>query len=292
MRILIVSCLLLICFGCSSNLDKVDKSHAQSILRIGHGGMGFHSILPWNPLPINSMSSLRQAMEEYNADGLEVDLRMTKDKKFVLYHDKDLSTTTSIDRCIELHNYEDLKQISYTLGFPFDLFQEEYILGLGDLIDYLHAFEDFPHLHIDLRVHSPCLDGDENYKLELAIHQHLEAILRAKKVPREKVIINTFSKDLLSRAASASDGYPLSYEVNENLEEGLDFALNYEIPYLTVKPEHLTKEFSRKARADGVRIITFGGNSAAGNRLMIEKEADIIQTNNLGALNGLLMPKK
>ena len=288
----IFSCFLLLSFGCNSNLEGIDKEQAKNILRIGHGGLGFASFLPWNPYPINSMTSLRLALEKHSADGLEVDVRMTKDKKFVLYHDMDLSSSTLLDSCVEIYNYEHLVQVKYALGFPFDLFQEEFILGLEDLIDYLKTFEDFPHLHIDLRVHSPCFNAESNYKWEMEIFQSLASFLKQKNVPKEKVIINTFARDMLSKAIKADDGFPLSLEVYEKPDEALDFAMKHRMSYLTIKPELLSKQFSQKARNEGVKIITFGGNSAKGNLHMIKVEADIIQSNNLEALNDYLMPLK
>ena len=274
----------------SLELDPEDRSHAPTILRIGHGGMGFSSFLPWNPYPINSMTSLKTAMETHMADGLEVDLRMTKDQKFVLYHDRTLASATALDSCVELCNYKDLIELQYELGFPFDWFQKERIIGLEEFIHYLKMLDAFPHLHIDMRVHSPCLSGEENGQLESTYFNRLTAVLDSMQVPSEKVILNTYVRDLLAKESKKGIKYPLSLELFQEPEEGLTFAKKYDIPWLTLKPEILSQEFCQKARTQGVRIITFGGNSLSGNKQLVSEQADAIQSNNLKELNRLLLP--
>lgn len=60
---------------------------------LGHAGAGFPSI--HNHYPTNSEESIKQALLIHNANGVEVDVQLTKDNELVLYHDDRLETGTN-----------------------------------------------------------------------------------------------------------------------------------------------------------------------------------------------------
>jgi glycerophosphoryl diester phosphodiesterase len=262
-------------------LDILEKK----VIRIGHGGMGFARWLPFNPYPVNSFISVQKAMEDYGADGVEVDVQMTADGQFALYHDLQLDSKTGIAGCVSDYKLAVLKETPYQLGFPFDCFQEETIASLNDLVKYLKTRPNFPLLQLDIRNHSVCVE--DNYLWEREMLQKLIAYLQREKVPAERVYLITTSMEL-ALLASKKGAYRVSFEIYQEPEEAIEWAVANGISYLTVKPDLLTREISALAHQSGIRIITFGGNSRSGNRELLEKNPDFIQTNNLGALNSLL----
>ena len=139
----------------SSKLDNLDGK----VQIIGHAGSGFASWFPFNPYPSNSLISIQNALDE-GAEGIEVDLHMTSDKQFVLYHDGKLDSKTDQTGCLSDYTLEELKQIDYQLGFPFDLFHSEKLIGLEDLIMELNKRGGDYDLHLDLRHHSECHDDE------------------------------------------------------------------------------------------------------------------------------------
>jgi len=279
-------CALLSCT--SFDPATIENLNAGKVLKIGHGGLGFPSILPFNPYPANSFKSLRKAIEEYNADGIEVDVHMTKDKKFVLYHDRELDSETELQGCIESKNYNEVVGLDYKVGFPYDIFQSEQLIGLDSLLDYLNGLEEFPHLHLDTRIYGACLSPEENGNREGDYIRSLIKLLVAKNVPPDRVLINTMTRSELIVREAKSSPFHLVLEEVADFDRGLEYVKYFGLNYLMVKPEILTAANSKKAQKKGVQIITFGGKNIWGNVELLKLNPDVLQTNDLGSLNNIL----
>lgn len=74
------------------------QSSSNSILVYGHGGT---TIIPerW-VYPPNTVASIEYALNVLNADGVEVDVQMSKDSVLFLYHDQFLTSQTSLSGCV------------------------------------------------------------------------------------------------------------------------------------------------------------------------------------------------
>jgi len=251
---------------------------------IGHGGLGFAGLFPYNHYPANSYTSLSKALEEYKAEGVEVDVHMTLDGKFVLYHDGKLDSKTELSGCIESYNYKDIIGVEYQLGFPYDMFQSEKIIGLEALIKLCKEQEEFPFLHFDIRNTSLCLGEVENGEWEKNFIRLFIQRLDELELPKEKLLIISNSYRFLEHAIDLNCPYPLSLEVVVSFKEGVQWVLDRNIDIITVKPRLLTAEGSALAHSNGIQIITFGAKSKSGNKKLLKLNPDIIQTNNIVAL--------
>lgn len=276
-------------FSCISfDKSKVENLRDGEVVRIGHGGSGFASWMPFNAQPINSMSSFKKALIENAADGVEIDLQMTADFEFILYHDINLNSKTNKEGCIAQLQYKDIVNLPYELGFPFDWFQDQKIIDLNGFVDFCKSLDEFPLLHIDLRSHSECFSIEENKEWELKIYEQLMTKLKSLEVPTEKVLIISLRRSFIKLALARNCPYDLSLEEYGTFEEGLQFAVENKLQYLTMKPSKLTTKSSAKAHEKGIQIITFGAKSKSGNRKLLELNPDMIQSNNVSALNELL----
>ncbi|MEQ8624198.1 MAG: glycerophosphodiester phosphodiesterase [Vicingaceae bacterium] len=286
-------CILVFLAICISSCVSYDKSELENlndnaILRIGHAGSGFSSWIPFNPYPANSFTSLKKAIIEQKADGVEVDVHMTADGQFVLYHDNKLESKTNLTGCISELNYNDVVKAEYQLGAPFDWFQAEKVIGLDSLIQFLKQQKPFPHLQLDIRHSSDCISIEENRQRRLAIIGKLIETLNAQNVPIEKVLLISLSKDVIEEAKKLNCPYALSFEETTSFEQNFEWVKEMNLPYLTIKPSLLSAEHSAIAHEAGVRIITFGAKSKSGNKRLLKLNPDVIQTNNLNALGDLL----
>lgn len=90
-------------------------------------------------LPENTMPSFKLALEE-GADGLEIDIRTTKDGEIVICHDKDLKRVGGVDGfTVSEHTYEELSKISVHCPEIFgDRYKDQIFLPrLEELLEYL-----------------------------------------------------------------------------------------------------------------------------------------------------------
>jgi len=80
----IITMLFVVFFVCSMPIEKREKKIA---LKFGHRGASFDA-------PENTLASVRKAFE-LGADGVEIDVQMTADKKVVVLHDDTLKRTAT-----------------------------------------------------------------------------------------------------------------------------------------------------------------------------------------------------
>lgn len=282
--------LILCCFSACVSFDKSELNNLnhQEVIKIGHAGSGFSSWIPFNPYPANSYTSLRKALVEQKANGVEVDVHMTSDEEFVLYHDNKLDSKTSLKGCIGELNYDAILKTEYQLGIPFDWFQSEQIIGLDTIIKLMKAEKDFPFLHLDIRHQSVCLTPEQNLERQLIVINRLINKLIDLEIPRQKVVLISMSRELILEAKRLNCPFELSLEEVGDFQRGLDWVKNQHLNYLTIKPGLLTAEKSAIAHEAGVKVITFGAKSRSGNKRLLKLNPDVIQTNNLNALKSLL----
>ncbi len=89
-------------------------------------------------LPENTMPSFKLALEE-GADGLEMDIRTTKDGEVVICHDKDLMRVGGADFVVSEHTWDELSKMSVHCPEVFgDTFKGQYFVPrLEELLEYL-----------------------------------------------------------------------------------------------------------------------------------------------------------
>lgn len=275
--------------ACNSfDASKIENLNKGKVQVIGHAGLGFHRWFPFNPYPSNSFTSIKKAIEEEKAEGVEVDLQMTDDWKFVLYHDNKLESMTTLNGCISSYKFDEIRLLNYQLGYPFDAFQNEKIISLQQLIDYFKSFDQFPLLQIDLRTSSVCLNREESKLYRSRFIRELINFLNAQEVPKEKILLISTDKRIFDLFEQFNCDYPTSYEVTGDFEEDLKWAIDNKVKSFTVKPKILTKERSKAAHEAGISVVTFGAKSKSGNRKLLKLDPDVVQTDNISALRELL----
>ena len=89
-----------------SSCSKTNSSLLE-VTVIGHAGISLHRDRAI--FPANSFESIQYAIDVLDADGIEVDVQMTKDSILVLFHDKFLEYSTNFNGCVSQYTYDELK---------------------------------------------------------------------------------------------------------------------------------------------------------------------------------------
>src|SRR5699024_2720190 len=84
--------------------------------------------------PENTMTAFKAA-EKSLADGIEMDVRFTKDKQLVVIHDETVHRTTDGNGLVSEFNIEDIKKIN-TAAQHSNYFKKEEILTLKEFLDW------------------------------------------------------------------------------------------------------------------------------------------------------------
>ena len=98
----------------------------------------------------NTLSSFKRAISS-KADGIELDVHLTKDKKLAVIHDHNTKRTTGIDAVVEELTLKELKQIDSeipTLREVFETFGSSIIYDI-EIKEKPFVFSNLPKLILD-----------------------------------------------------------------------------------------------------------------------------------------------
>jgi glycerophosphoryl diester phosphodiesterase len=94
----------------STSLSNCSKNNLKPNIDVfGHAGTSLHRDRA--VYPANSFESIKYALDVLDADGVEVDVQMTKDSVLVLYHDSYLDQASTFIGCISEYNYADIEYL-------------------------------------------------------------------------------------------------------------------------------------------------------------------------------------
>lgn len=164
-----ISVVILIIFslglGCGRELPP-----ANNILLIGHGGEGFNNLSAlYAP---NSVGSMKRALDFYQLDGIEVDVRFTADSNLIVYHDAHLEVKTQCKGRVSEILYEDVQGCYYRKQFK-NVYSEQ-IISLDSFITLLNTV--WTTQSVSIQVHSEVEDNREVDKLAKLYARKIEGI--------------------------------------------------------------------------------------------------------------------
>lgn len=216
--------------------------------------------------PENTISSFRTAMQA-GADGVELDVMLSKDGAIVVIHDYVLDTTTDGSGPVKDYTLEQLKDFNAGYWFS-EEFAGERIPTLEEVIAALPAGA---LINIEIKSESPATDGLEE-AVVAAVREH---------DLYDRVIVSSFNPISLLRVKLADERIPVGLIYAPDLARYLSDG--WFIPLLRPEALHpsyqmVDEEYMRWARKKGFRVNVWTVNEAADIRRMIELGVDGIIT--------------
>ncbi|WP_347159699.1 glycerophosphodiester phosphodiesterase [Pontibacter chitinilyticus] len=271
--------LLFSCLGYGSASAQAAATHPPALV-IGHAGSGFLTPLsPFNPLPPNSMASLKKAFE-HGADGVEVDVQLSSDGTAILYHDPTLNTFTAKAGLIDTMRAEQVLGVPYKAGFLYDLFQDEKIISLEQLLQYLGSMPEKPYLQLDLRNSTP-----ERRAWYAAT---LMELLRKYAYPLQKLAFISPDEALLEAFRKEEPQATLLVDADDDFDGAFRKVLQHRFQGIVAPSHYVKQEQVRRAQKQGLQVILFGGKSRSGIASILKKEPDAVEVNNVSRMRKLL----
>lgn len=277
--IILVAGSILFLAGFTFSLNRKVKALTpaqKKVLVIGHAGLGFFSPLnPFNPYPANSMTALTKALQA-GADGLEIDIHLSQDGVPILFHDPRLEPMTPARGLIEELPAARVLGLPYRGGFFYELFHEEKVVSLEDLLRRMPAYPRLPELHLDLR--------QEGKPRSDYYAQTLVDLLRRYRYPAEKLTFISPEVSLLQafRAVEPRASYLL--DSKGDFEEVLRQALAHRFHGLVLNARDMDGERMRRLRQHGLQVVLFGPKSPLSIYKTLLLEPDALEVNNVPAM--------
>lgn len=281
-------CLTLLIACDSVNTEDIDNLNNGKITVIGHAGSAFlYPLLPFNPLPPNSKASLEKALFKNMADGVEVDLQMSKDSVLILFHDSDLGVIGRSEACVSGIDAEEVLGKRFDTGIFYNMFHDEEVMSFESLLSWFSTFDRYPILHLDVKNFDGCLNGNQNKRAELlALEVH--KMINNYEVPLENLAIGSSDKTFLKSMESLDPHYTLMLDENADFDQGMHWVLENQMAGLVIGRGIADKKKIEQAHKEGLFVIVFGGRSRSSIIEIINKNPDAIQVNNVGTLKDIL----
>jgi len=214
--------------------------------------------------PENTMAAFRLALEQ-GADGVELDVQMTRDGELVVIHDETLDRTSSGSGYLFQRNYAEIKGIDAGGWFSPE-FAGESIPRLSDVLDLMQG--SHRTLNIELKTGMVIYDG---------IEQQLVSLLS--RYRGIDVIISSFNHYSLRTLKSLAPELPIGALYMEGLVEPWLYAerLNaYSLHplYINIIPELLTG-----CRNAGIALFPWTVDKPEDMKRMLLAKVDAVITN-------------
>ena len=264
--------------------NKINNLNNGVIYGIGHAGIGLQSV--YNQLPENSMVSIKKAIEVYNADGVEVDVQMTKDDKLVLYHDNKLETSTNGYGFIYEYNLCELSDFKFDTDIYANIFLNEKILSLASGLEYLSNRKNPPQLHLDLRqwIYDETLLTSNDFFL---IYAKEIVNLINKYNYQQHTYVNSGDINLLNIIHQLDATLKLTIESN-NITWATQVARNNNLYGIVADNKLVSKKDVDYAHSKNVKVILFNMRSQFSINNAVKKNPDYIITDNIPILQQII----
>lgn len=232
---IIGACLLTISSGC-----KKDPLYDDTLV-YGHAGTTIHPEL-W-VYPANTKESVLYALDILNAEGVEIDIQMTKDSVLVLFHDPFLDEVSKMTGCVSDYNFSELNDLN--------LYQSKYELVTLEEILAL-CFDRNKKIYLDLKPFNHCTGADVNHQ---TFNNALNKIL-VPYTPQQKanIVVNTRNIELLDDLSDSS--LVKSFET-ENIPFAIERYQAGEIEEVGVKLSAMTESNAAEMDEAGLNFTIF-----------------------------------
>jgi glycerophosphoryl diester phosphodiesterase len=230
------------------------------VLNVGHRGAS-------GLAPENTMSAFRKALE-LGVDMIELDVRITKDKRFVVIHDPTTKRTGTRNRKISRTTWQDLCTIDVGRRFSKD-FKNERIPLLRDVIA-LVGNRALVNIELKGRFY-----GYEEKLLQLIVHGGIH----------KSVILASRNKRLLTRLRMLDEDVRLSYIINKPQRRYVQFGRKLGLYSFQVYWKLVTKRFVRNCHQHKCKVFVWTVNPITLMEKMARCGVDGIITNYPNRLN-------
>lgn len=244
-------------------------SHYHKVLNFAHRGASSYA-------PENTLAAFKLA-QEMGADGIELDVQLSRDGVPMVCHDYDLTKTTGVSGLVNDYLAEDLRQLD--AGSWFDSqFADEHVPTLQEVIEGLNAEMLF---NVELKTDAIRANG---------LEEAVAAVIKTNNL-YDRLLVSSFNPLALRRLHRIDPAVDLALLHCDDTPIYLRRAwLRHLIPCQALHPEHtmIDAGYMRWARIKGYRVNTWTVDDPQEMRRLIDLAINGIITNKPDILQAML----
>lgn len=260
----------------------IENLNGNWIAAMGHGGSGVQP--DYRYLPINSRRSIDRAINKHKADGVEVDVQMSRDGQLILFHDHLLERSTDCRGAVNEMLASELIECLYSSKLLQLSPEKESVITLEEVLLLLSGKREKPLLALDVKLVNRSSAGDSVY-YELFSTAIVELLQRFNYA--EHTLIESQSAEFLTTLRRHDPQLKL-FIYPGDFESGFKVSKENELFGITINSRLISKSQVALAHEHGLYVTIWGVGSKRSCRAAISKQPDFIQTDNIKKLRKLL----
>ena len=216
--------------------------------------------------PENTMSAFHEAARRY-ADGIELDVQMTKDGVIVVMHDEDVSRTTNSQGLVREKTLKEIKDLDAG-GLYSRLYVGEKVPTLEEVLTFLQG--NSLRLNIEIKTCSAWYDKELTRRTVSLVQQ--SGI-------KDRVIFSSFEHRSLLDAKELDDTIPCGLLYVGNLIHPGRYAKAVGVEYIHPCWDNLDRQGVEDCRENGIEIHPWTINDPTSRDAMLAFECEHLITN-------------
>ncbi len=269
---LILISFLIVTLSCSKEEFDIQNLNGNKISALGHSGMGNRSAYPRN-----SYESLTKSLN-LGADGIEIDLQLTKDNVLIAFHDEDLSESTNIKGLVRSLTWSEIQNAYYTNP----LYTSYSIISMDQLLSNTDDMHQYNYT-LDCKYH-PLSNDDTQYETDY-INALSQLITKFNLI--NNAYIESQSEDFLRLLQLENNEFNLFINPY-SFEYGLETANKLGLFGISMSTDNISEDQIEAAHDNNLFIAIWGVQTNGDNTRAVNKNPDFIQTDCISHLVNLL----
>ncbi|GLB61056.1 glycerophosphodiester phosphodiesterase [Cytobacillus sp. NCCP-133] len=216
--------------------------------------------------PENTMAAFQAALEA-GADGIELDVQMSKDGKLVIIHDEALDRTTNSTGYIKDLTYDEIRNLDAG-GWFAEANAGEAIPDLGAVFQW--AVRNGNELLINVELKNDLIDYPdlEEKVIELVKKYRLE----------NRVILSSFNAESMRKARELHPSIQTGYLISGMPENALEVAKKIGVNSIHCEETYALSEFGREASEAGFTLRVYTVNDETRSEFLNKSGVEVIMT--------------
>jgi glycerophosphoryl diester phosphodiesterase len=270
-------------FSACKKPGEVANLNNNKIAVIGHAGNGVPGLN--NNLPVDSWEGALQALETYNADGIELDIKLSADSVLFMFHDQELNELSTCTGCIFDYQSEDLSGCSFK---PINSATEptRYITQVEKVLQRYQSSTVKPIIFFDLHADLGCDISDSRKKWYYTTILYAINNLLSKYSAYDRVLVQANSLEWMIQARNLFPDVKVFLD-DDISNEDIEIAAQNGFYGIASKNDNISAEEIALAHAKGLRVQVYGTGGYSFTDA-IAKSPDYILSDNIPLLQNIL----
>lgn len=264
------------------NTDNLTNLNNNHITVLGHRGNGINGTFPGN-----SLESMEAAIDELGAEGVEMDVQLSKDGELILFHDDELATLTSCNGKINSHTKDELEKCLYDTKFFNAPLRDYHLASLESIFARFKNYSPLPIFFLDTKY----IFESENYidstnQFNSVFGKAIYNLIAKYKLEKV-VLVSSSSRELLNYLKNNFPSLNLVFHA-DTFDNGLDTAKSLGLFGITLHYQNITREQMETAHTNNVRVTIYGVGAVASCKETVRLFPDYVKTDNITYLLSLM----